>query len=293
MPSPATLAPVRRRLRAYVRLVRLDRPVGIWLLLWPPMWSLWLAAGGWPPTDLLAIFVAGVVLMRSAGCAINDYADRDLDRHIARTQDRPLACGEIPPRDALWVTAVLLALAFGLAWQLPRLTLLLAFPAALLAVTYPFAKRFHHMPQVHLGLAFAWSVPMAISALTETWPHAWGWLAFAATVAWVVAYDTLYAMADRQEDLQAGNRSTAILLGRMDVPAVALLHGAFLGGMALVGLRLELGAAYYAGLAAAAALAARQLHAVRDRKPERCFQAFKNNAWVGGAIWVGIVLDAL
>ena len=149
------------------------------------------------------------------------------------------------------------------------------------------------MPQVHLGLAFAWSVPMAISALTETWPHAWGWLAFAATVAWVVAYDTLYAMADRQEDLQAGNRSTAILLGRMDVPAVALLHGAFLGGMALVGLRLELGAAYYAGLAAAAALAARQLHAVRDRKPERCFQAFKNNAWVGGAIWVGIVLDAL
>ena len=290
--TPA-LAPLRHRLHAYARLVRLDRPIGIWLLLWPPLWSLWLTAGGLPPADMLAIFVAGVVLMRSAGCAINDYADRDLDRHVARTQDRPLACGDIPPRDALWVTAALLALALGLAVQLPILTLMLAFPAALLAVTYPFAKRFHHLPQVHLGLAFAWSVPMAVSALTGTWPQAWGWLVFASTIAWVVAYDTLYAMADRQEDLQVGNRSIAILLGRADLVAVALLQGAFLGGMALVGLHLELGTAYYAGLAAAAALAARQVHAVRDRNPERCFQAFKNNAWVGAAVWAGIVLATL
>ncbi len=293
MSPPTTLETLQERLHAYARLVRLDRPIGIWLLLWPALWGLWLTAGGLPPWGMLAIFVSGVVLMRSAGCAINDYADRDLDRHVARTRNRPLACGDLPPRDALWVTAILLALALGLALQLPKLTLMLAFPAALLAVTYPFAKRFHHAPQVHLGLAFAWSVPMAISALTNAWPQAWGWLVFSATVAWVVAYDTLYAMADREEDLRVGNRSTAILLGRADLLAVALLQGAFLGGMALVGMRLGLGAAYYTGLTAAAALAVRQLHAARGRNPERCSQAFKNNAWVGGAIWAGIVLDTL
>ncbi len=278
----------RARLGIYTRLVRLDRPVGIWLLLWPTLWGLWLASGGFPEIRLLLIFVAGVILMRSAGCAINDYADRHLDRLVERTRSRPLARGEIPPREALWVAATLLAGAFGLALALPPLTLALAAPAALLAATYPFAKRWHHLPQLHLGLSFAWAMPMAISACVEGWPEPWGWLAFLATALWVVAYDTLYAMADREEDLAAGNRSTAILFGDADLLMVASLQGLFLATLLLVGLHLALPLAYYGGLMAALALIVRQMWQVRDRNPEACFQAFRNNVWVGAAIWTGI-----
>ena len=290
MTPPPDLSSLRTRLDIYARLIRLDRPVGIWLLLWPTLWSLWLVSGGVPATRLLVIFVAGVVLMRSAGCAINDYADRDLDRQVARTRNRPLAQGEIPPREALGVTAVLLACALGLALMLPPLTLALAIPAVLLAATYPLAKRWHHLPQLHLGLSFAWAVPMAISAYSGGWPEAWGWLAFIATVLWVVAYDTLYAMADREEDLAAGNRSTAILFGSADLFMVALLQGLFLLTLLLLGMRLSLQPAYYVGLMAAFALIANQMWRVRGRNPELCFWAFNNNVWVGAAIWAGIAL---
>ena len=290
MSLPRSFPVLQTRLEIYARLVRLDRPVGIWLLLWPTLWSLWLVSGGLPATRLLLIFIAGVVLMRSAGCAINDYADRKLDRQVARTRNRPLAQGEIPPREALWVAAVLLGCALGLALMLPPLTLALAVPAVLLVATYPFAKRWHHLPQLHLGLAFAWAVPMAISAYTGDWLEPWGWLAFIATVLWVVAYDTLYAMADREEDLAAGNRSTAILFGSADLFMVGLLQGLFLLTLLLLGIRLSLPLAYYGGLAAALVLVASQMWRVRSRHPEACFRAFGNNVWVGAAIWVGIVL---
>ncbi len=290
MPPTQTFPTLKTRLGIYARLIRLDRPVGIWLLLWPTLWSLWLVSGGLPPARLLLIFAAGVVLMRSAGCAINDYADRELDRQVARTRHRPLARGEIPPREALGVTAALLAGALGLAVMLPPLTLALAVPGALLAATYPFAKRWHHLPQLHLGLSFAWAVPMAISAHTGDWPEAWGWLAFIATVLWVVAYDTLYAMADREDDRAAGNRSTAILFGSADIFMVALLQGLFLLTMLLLGLRLSLPPAYYGGLAAALTLVVSQLWRIRGRDPEACFWAFNNNVWVGAAIWAGIFL---
>ncbi len=290
MSSPPSLSTLQIRLGIYARLIRLNRPVGIWLLLWPTLWSLWLVSGGLPATRLLLIFIAGVVLMRSAGCAINDYADRDLDRQVARTRNRPLARGEILPREALGVTAVLLAGALGLTLMLPPLTLALAGPAVLLAATYPFAKRWHHLPQLHLGLSFAWAVPMAISAHTGDWPEAWGWLAFLATVLWVVAYDTLYAMADREEDLAASNRSTAILFGSADIFMVALLQGLFLLTMLLIGIRLSLPSAYYSGLAIALALVANQIWRVRGRDPKACFWAFNDNVWVGAAVWAGIAL---
>lgn len=290
MSPPRPSSSLRARLGIYARLIRLDRPVGIWLLLWPTLWSLWLVSGGMPSIRLLLIFIAGVILMRSAGCAINDYADRDLDRQIARTRTRPLARGEIPPREALGVAAVLLACALGLALMLPPLTIALAGPAVVLAASYPLAKRWHHLPQLHLGLSFAWAVPMAISAYTGDWPEAWGWLAFIATVLWVVAYDTLYAMADREEDLEAGNRSTAILFGSADLSMVALLQGLFLLAMLLLGIRLTLAPAYYGGLAVALALIAYQMWRVRGRDPKVCFWAFTNNVWVGAAIWAGIVL---
>lgn len=290
MSSSQSLSALKNRLGIYARLIRLDRPVGIWLLLWPTLWSLWLVSGGLPATRLLLIFIAGVILMRSAGCAINDYADRDLDKQVERTRSRPLAQGEIPPREALGVTAVLLACALGLALMLPPLTLALAVPAVLLAATYPFAKRWHHLPQLHLGLSFAWAVPMAISAYTGDWPEAWGWLVFIATVLWVVAYDTLYAMADREEDLAAGNRSTAILFGSADIFMVALLQGLFLLTMLLLGIRLSLPPAYYSGLVIALVLVANQIWRVRDRSPKACFWAFNDNVWVGAAIWAGIVL---
>ena len=280
--------PARVRLPAWARLLRLDRPIGIWLLLWPTLWALWLASGGPPPAALLAIFAAGTVLMRSAGCAINDYADRELDRQVARTRDRPLASGELPPSAALGLAALLLGAAAALLPLLPPAVWALAALAALLAATYPWAKRLHSLPQLHLGFAFALAAPMAAAAATGRWPDAWAWLLALGVVLWTVAYDTLYAMADREEDRACGNRSTALLLGRFDLAAVAALQGLFLGTLALVGLWRELGAPYWAGLAAAAALLARQLWTARRRAPDACLRAFLNNAWVGAAVWAGL-----
>ncbi len=280
------------RLDAYARLVRLDRPIGILLLLWPTLWALWLSSGGRPDWTVVAIFVAGTVLMRSAGCAINDFADRNIDPFVERTRHRPLATGRIAPAEALAVAAGLALIAFLLVLQLNRLTVLLAVPAALLAATYPFTKRFFPFPQAYLGVAFGFGIPMAYAAHTESVPLI-AWVLLAANVCWSIAYDTEYAMVDRPDDLKLGIKTSAITLGRYDVAGVMAAHGTFLAILAGVGIALELGFAYYLGLAIAAGLAAYQYILIRDRDRQRCFQAFLHNNWVGAAIFAGIVASTL
>jgi 4-hydroxybenzoate polyprenyltransferase len=280
------------RLDAYAKLVRLDRPIGILLLLWPTLWALWLSSGGRPDWTVVAIFVAGTVLMRSAGCAINDFADRDIDPFVERTRHRPLATGRVAPAEALAVAAVLAAIAFLLVLQLNRLTVLLAVPAALLAATYPFTKRFFPFPQAYLGVAFGFGIPMAYAAHTGGVPPV-AWVLLAGNVFWSVAYDTEYAMVDRPDDLKLGIKTSAITLGRYDVAGVMAAHGAFLAILAGVGLALELALPYFLGLAAAAGLAAYQYVLIRDRDRQRCFQAFLHNNWVGAAIFAGIVASTL
>lgn len=283
-------AKLMQRLGLYARLTRLDRPVGWVLLLWPTLWALWLAAGGVPSALNLAVFIAGVILMRSAGCAINDYADRDFDAHVARTRDRPLAAGLIQPWEALAVFAVLALAAFGLVLLLDPVVLKLSVIGVLLAASYPFMKRFHHLPQVHLGVAFSWAIPMAYAAQKGTLDFT-ALLLFAANVLWTVAYDTMYAMADREDDVKIGVKSTAILFGRFDRLIVGGLQLATLLLLALVGWREGLGGAYYAGLGAAAVLALWQQWLIRRREPAACIAAFRNNQWFGMAVFVGLALD--
>jgi 4-hydroxybenzoate polyprenyltransferase len=224
-----------KRLKAYALLVRLHRPIGIYLLLWPTLWALWIAAGGWPRGDVLFIFLAGVVIMRSAGCAINDYADRHIDPHVARTRDRPVASGLVSPGEALVVFVVLCLLAFVLVLFLNRLTILLSLVAVVLAGSYPFMKRLHHLPQVHLGAAFGWAVPMAFAAQTGEFPPAVAWLVFIAAVLWATVYDTFYAMADREDDLRLGVKSSAILFGDADRMITGVLQMLLLWCLWLVG----------------------------------------------------------
>ncbi|WP_211331890.1 4-hydroxybenzoate octaprenyltransferase [Inmirania thermothiophila] len=283
---------MRARLDAYVRLVRLDRPIGIWLLLWPTLWALWIAGEGRPEPRLVLIFTLGVVLMRSAGCAINDWADRGFDPHVARTRTRPLAAGEIAPGEALAVFALLALLAFGLVLLTNRLTILLSLAAAALAATYPFAKRWTWMPQVHLGAAFGFAVPMAFAAQTGAVPRL-AWLLFVVTLLWAVIYDTMYAMADREDDRRIGVRSTALLFGEADRLILAVLQGVFLLGLLLVGRLAGLDGYYHLGLAVAAALFLYQQYLIRDRDPAACIQAFLNNHWLGMAVFVAILLDYL
>ena len=278
------------RARVYARLVRIDRPIGNFLLLWPVLWALWIAAGGVPDLHLLAIFTAGVVLMRAAGCAINDYADRHIDAHVKRTRGRPFATGEIAEREALAVFAALCALAFLLVLLTNTLTVLLSLVAVALAAVYPFMKRYTHLPQIHLGAAFGWAVPMAFAAQTETVPPV-AWLVFIATVLWTTVYDTMYAMVDRDDDLKIGVKSTAVLFGDADRAMVGVLQGLVLVTLILVGLHAELGGVYYLGLAAGAALFVYQQYLIRDRERDACFRAFLNNAWFGGAVFTGIVAD--
>jgi 4-hydroxybenzoate polyprenyltransferase len=278
------------RVLQYALLMRLHRPIGIFLLLWPTLWALWIAGDGRPRPLVLTVFVAGVVLMRSAGCVINDYADRDFDPHVRRTRERPLAAGRVAPREALMLFGVLCLLAFALVLLMNPLTVALSLMGAVLALSYPFTKRYTHLPQVFLGIAFGWAVPMAFAAQTGSVP-ATAWLIFLATVAWAVAYDTLYAMVDRQDDLRIGVKSTAILFGRADRWAVAGLHAAMLLLLVAVGVTEALGVAYFAGLAVAAVLAAYQQYRIRAREPERCFEAFLNNNWLGAVVFAGIVLD--
>jgi len=274
----------------YARLMRLDRPVGTLLLLWPTLWALWLASHGRPDRHILWVFVAGVFVMRSAGCVINDYADRDFDPHVARTRERPLAAGRVAPAEALLLCAVLGLVALLLALQLNRFTLLFAVAGAFLAVTYPFIKRFLSVPQLYLGLSFGWGIPMAFAAQREAVPRV-AWLLFVANILWVTVYDTMYAMVDRDDDLKVGIRSTAILFGDSDRHIIAILQAMTLGALLLVGRGLHLGAWYYAGLAAGAGLFAWHLWLIRDRDRDACFRAFRLNHWFGLAVFAGIVLS--
>jgi 4-hydroxybenzoate polyprenyltransferase len=280
------------RLHQYALLVRLHRPIGILLLLWPTLWALWMASDGSPDRLVLVVFVLGVVLMRSAGCAINDYADRHFDPHVQRTRDRPLAAGRLHPREALAVFIVLSLIAFGLVLLMNALTILLSFVAAGLAALYPFTKRHTHLPQVFLGAAFGWAVPMAFAAQTGTVP-AVAWLLFTAAVLWATVYDTMYAMVDREDDLRIGVKSTAILFGAHDRLIIGVLQALVLSLLALAGLQWGLGAAYFAGLGTAAGLAVYQQHLIRRREPAACFRAFLNNNWFGAAIFCGLLVHYL
>lgn len=278
------------RLRQYALLMRLDRPIGSLLLLWPTLWALWIAGAGHPDPRVVIVFVLGVVLMRSAGCVINDYADRHVDPHVARTRARPLASGKVAPREALWLFAILCAAAFALVLTMNTYTVLLSFGALALAAVYPFMKRYTHLPQVVLGMAFGWAIPMAFAAETGTVPPL-AWLLFVANVLWTTAYDTMYGMVDRNDDLRIGVKSTAILFGEADRVLIALLMGMALFALVLIGRQAGLGMFYYLGLAAAAALALYQLYLIRHRDGAGCFKAFLNNNWFGAAVFVGIAFD--
>lgn len=280
----------RDRLWLYARLIRLDRPIGTLLVLWPTLWALWLSSGGRPDPHVFAVFVAGAFLMRSAGCAINDYADRDFDPHVQRTRDRPLATGEVTANEALAVFSLLALAAFGLVLTLDRLTVLLAVAGLLLAVTYPFLKRITSLPQLFLGLAFAWSVPMAYAAQTGALPPASAWLLFAAVMLWTTAYDTMYAMVDRDDDVHIGVKSTAILFGRADRAVIGLLQALVLLALWVVGRMNALGLWYHLGLLSAAGYAVYQQVLIRDRERSRCFRAFLSNNGFGATIFVGIAL---
>jgi 4-hydroxybenzoate polyprenyltransferase len=277
-------------LEDYARLMRLDRPVGTLLLLWPTLWALWLASAGRPPTHILIVFVLGVVLMRSAGCVINDYADRDFDPHVARTRDRPLAAGRVSPTEALLLFAVLSILALILVLQLNRFTLLFAVAGAFLAVTYPFLKRFLSVPQMYLGISFGWGIPMAFAAQQEAVPRV-AWLLFIANLLWVTAYDTIYAMVDRDDDLKIGVRSTAIMFGEADRHIIAVLQAMTVLALGLVGRRLQLGGWYQAGLLIGSGLFLYHLWLIRDRNRDACFYAFRINHYFGMAIFAGILLN--
>lgn len=282
----------RSRLDAYLRLVRLNRPIGIFLLMWPALWALWMAGSGQPPWQITLVFIAGVVLMRSAGCAINDYADRDLDGHVTRTSARPLAQGEIAPIEAVAVFLVLSLVSFGLVLLLNWQTVALSVVAVALATIYPFMKRFTHVPQLFLGMAFGWAVPMAFMAIQESIPF-YAWVLFLSAVVWALIYDTEYAMVDRDDDLKVGIKSTAILFGQHDRLVVAALQVCMLVLLAWVGTGAELGMPYFIGLGIAACLFGYQQWLISAREPKRCFEAFLNNNYFGMAIFGGLVLDYL
>ncbi len=274
-------------LKYYAQLMRFDKPIGILLLLWPTLWALWIAAEGMPEHWTLLVFVLGVIIMRSAGCIINDYADRDFDAHVKRTKQRPLAQNKISSKSALILFFVLITIAFGLVLTLNSLTIKLSFIAALLASFYPFMKRYTYFPQMVLGAAFAWAIPMAFAAVQNQVPLI-SWMIYVSTLLWVLAYDTLYGMVDRDDDIKLGLKSTAILFGEADLVLVTAIQGLFLTGMFLLGRQLELGLYYYIGWTLALAISAVQLYLCRSRKPERYFKAFLNNNYVGMAIFVGI-----
>lgn len=281
---------LKERLDAYEKLMRLDKPIGILLLLWPTLWGLWFARRGVPNFDILLIFFAGTVLMRSAGCVVNDFADRKFDPHVTRTRDRPLAAGLIKPPEALALAAILMLAAFALVLQLNRLTVMLSFAAVALAVVYPFLKRYFSFPQAWLGIAFGFGIPMAFAAQQGRVP-AVAWVLLIANIFWAIAYDTEYAMVDRDDDRRIGVKSSALLLGRYDVLGVMAAHAAFLVLMAGVGWWQRFGVLYFCGIAAAAVLTSYQFRLIRGRDRSLCFQAFLHNNWVGFAIFTGLALD--
>ena len=284
------LATLTRRIDAYERLIRLDKPIGTLLLLWPTLWALWLASRGTPRLEHFLIFFVGTVLMRSAGCAINDYADRNFDPHVERTRLRPIAAGELAPREALAVAAVLALAAFALVLFLNRFAIALSFVGVAIAATYPYSKRYFSLPQAYLGIAFGFGIPMAYAAVQRGLPVEC-WLLLAANVFYAFAYDTEYAMVDREDDAKIGIHTSALTLGRWDVAAVMASYAGMLLLLALVGLQARLAWPYYIGLAAASAMMVYHWFLIRGRSRDGCFRAFMHNNWVGGAIFAGIVFS--
>ena len=284
------LAYIKERLTLYEKLMRLDKPIGTLLLLWPTLWALWIASGGRPGWMLAWIFCLGTLLMRSAGCVMNDLADRNFDAHVKRTMDRPLAAGLVSVKEALWLAAVLTLAAFCLVLTLNWFAIGLSFLALALAASYPFTKRFMSVPQAYLGVTFGFGIPMAFAAVSDSLPPLCWWLLLA-NVFWVLAYDTEYAMVDRDDDLKIGIRTSAITLGRYDVAAVMLCYAAMLAVLVYTGMKLAFGLYYYLGLGAAALLMLYHYTLIRGRGREGCFKAFLHNNWVGGVVFAGIAAD--
>ncbi|PTQ76977.1 4-hydroxybenzoate polyprenyltransferase [Nitrosomonas oligotropha] len=280
------------RIKTYAQLMRLDKPIGILLLLWPMLWGLWFAAQGLPDGQILVIFVLGTVLMRSAGCVINDYADRKIDPHVERTKNRPMAAGRVSSKEALLLAAGLSICAFLLILPLNQLTILLSVPALFLAASYPFTKRFFAMPQAYLGIAFSFGIPMAFAAQTDSLPPII-WILMLANLFWVIAYDTEYAIVDKPDDLKIGIQTSAITFGRFDVLGVMICHACFLAIMLIIGQMQQMNWAYYAGLVTACGLIAYQYTLIRNRDRALCFKAFLHNNWVGMVVFAGIALDFL
>lgn len=281
-----------QRYKQYALLMRLNKPIGIFLLLWPTLWALWIAGDGYPNSMVLFVFIAGVVLMRSAGCVINDIADRNLDTQVKRTENRPIASGQVAVKDAFTLFAVLILLAFFLVLYMNTLTILLSIGGLVLGIIYPYTKRYTYLPQVCLGLAFGWAVPMAFAAQTGEIPKE-AWLLLISTVLWATAYDTMYAMIDRPEDIKAGIKSTAILFGHADRFIIGIIQTSMLIVMVLVGQKLELSGFYYMGLVVAAGLAVYQQALLRGRDSALYFKAFLNNNWFGAVIFIGLYLHYL
>lgn len=288
MPT-TNLQQILDRLKQYALLARLDKPIGILILLWPTLWAIWLASDGKPDLLVLTVFSLGVVLMRSAGCVINDYADRDFDPHVERTKLRPIAAGKVAPKEALLVFVVLCLISFGLVLTLNIYSIILSFAGAFLAASYPFMKRYTHLPQAYLGMAFGWAVPMAFAAQVNHIPPV-AWILYLAVMLWALVYDTMYAMVDKDDDLKIGVKSTAILFGAYDRHIMAVLQVIILALLISAGLMKQLGWSYYLGLTAAAGFSIYQQWLIFHRDKKKCFQAFLNNNWFGLAVFAGIVL---
>jgi 4-hydroxybenzoate polyprenyltransferase len=278
------------RAKQYWLLARFDRPIGILILLWPALWALWVASNGRPDTLVLTVICSGVILMRAAGCVINDYADRDFDPHVERTKQRPIAAGNVTPKEALIVFLVLISCAFALVLLLNIFTILLSFGGAFLAASYPFMKRYTQLPQAYLGIAFGWAVPMSFSAQINTIPTV-AWLMYLAVILWALVYDTMYAMVDKDDDLKIGVKSTAILFGDYDRHIMAVLQIIILSLLVIIGIMQHSGWAYYIGVLCAAALSIYQQLLIFHREKRLCFKAFLNNNWFGLAIFIGLVVD--
>lgn len=283
---------IKERLKQYYLLMRMDRPIGTYLLLWPAFWALWIAAEGIPPLSILVIFSLGVFVMRSAGCVINDYADRKIDSQIERTKNRPITSGKVSPNEALKLFTAGIVLAFILVLFLNLYTIALSFVALILASVYPFMKRYTYYPQIVLGMAFSWAIPMGFAAQLNSIPDI-AWLLYAVTILWIIAYDTMYAMADREEDLKIGVKSTAIIFADNDKLIVAVLQIFFLAGMVLIAYLLNAGVYFYLGILAASFFSIYQQYLIIQREKKACFEAFLNNNWLGMMIFIGIFLNYL
>ena len=280
------------RLKQYWLLTRFDRPIGILILLWPALWALWVASDGRPDLGVLTVICLGVVLMRAAGCVINDYADREFDPHVARTKQRPIAAGKVKPKEALWIFVVLCLCAFGLVLTLNIFTILLSFIAAFLAASYPFMKRYTQLPQAYLGIAFGWAIPMSFSAQTNYIPLV-AWVMYLAVVLWALVYDTMYAMVDKEDDLKIGVKSTAILFGSYDRHIMAFLQLIIIGLLIIVGQMKHLSWPYYGGILVATGLFVYQQKLIYYRDKNQCFKAFLNNNWFGMVVFIGLLVDYL